>query len=224
MTSEGDQATFGVGSLRGGLRGISASSDERLISPNLSKEIVRLCIVAFLVIDTRDTTFDGMKVSEVGKPLFCLRDKVGKGWFRVFHLHSLPGIPGGDAESDSIFANGLGDGFDDFEWEPGTVLNRSTVFVCPLVRNVLEELVWEVSVGEMKLNSVESGLVDGAVGGVGVPLSVGLDLFDCQRARGRVGRRHGDSRCADKFKTGVLGLEQLKLRGATESPKLEEDV
>ena len=148
-----------------------------------------------------------MKVSEVGEPLPRLRDKVGEGWFRVFHLHSLPGIPGGDAESDSIFANDPGDGFEDFEWEPSTVLNRSTVFVCPLVRNVLEELVWEVSVGEMKLNSVESGLVDGAVGGVGVPLSVGLNLFDCQRARGRVGRRHGDGRCADQFKAGVLGLE-----------------
>ena len=123
MTSEGDQATFGVDGLHGSLRGISTSSDERLISPNLSKEIVRFCIIAVFVIDTRNTTFDGMKVSEVGEPLFCLRDKVGEGWLWVFHPHSLPGIPGGDAESDSIFANGLSDGFDDFEWEPGTVLN-----------------------------------------------------------------------------------------------------
>ena len=76
----------------------------------------------------------------------------------------------------------------------------------------------------MKLNSVESGLVDGPVCGVGVPLSVGPDLFDCQRAGGRVGRRDGDGRCADNFKAGVLGLEQLKLCGATESPKLEEYV
>ena len=76
----------------------------------------------------------------------------------------------------------------------------------------------------MKLDSVESGFIDGAVGGVGVPLSVGLDLFDCQRARGRIGRRHGDSRCSDQFKAGVLGLEQLKVCCATESPKLEEDV
>ena len=165
-----------------------------------------------------------MKVGEVGKPLFCLRDKVGEGWFRVFHPHSLPGIPGGDAESDSVFANGLGDGFEDFEWEPCTVLNRSPVLVCPLVRNVLEELIWEVSVGKMELNSVKSGLVDGAVGGVSIPLSVGFDLFDCQRAGGRVGRGDGDSRCADQFKTGVLGLEQLKVCGTTESPELEEDV
>jgi hypothetical protein len=100
-----------------------------------------------------------MKVSEVGEPLFCLRDKVGKGRFRVFHPHSLPRIPRGDAESDSVFSNGLGDGFDDFEWEPGPVLDRSTVFVCPLVRDVLKELIWEVSVGEVELDSVESGLL-----------------------------------------------------------------
>jgi hypothetical protein len=93
-----------------------------------------------------------------------------------------------------------------------------------LVRDVLEELVWEVSVGEMELDSVESGLVDGFVGGVGVPLNVGFDLFDCQRTRGRVGRGDGDSGWADEFKAGVLGLEQFRISGTTESPKLEEDV
>jgi hypothetical protein len=125
-----------------------------------------------------------MKVSEVGEPLSCLRDKVGEGRLRVFHPHSLPGIPRGDAESDSIFADDLGDSFEDLEWEPGTVLNRSTVFVCPLVRSILEELVREVSVGGVELNSVESGTVDGSVGGVGVPLDVGFDLFDCHEGEG----------------------------------------
>ena len=207
ITPKSNQAALSVGGLRGSLRGIATSSDKHLISPNLSKKIVRFCIIGVLVIVTSDTRFGGMEVSEVGEPLFGLRDKVGEGRLRVFHPHSLPGIPGGDAESDPILADCVGDGFDDLKWEPGTVLNRSTVFVCPLVRDILKELVWEVSVGEMELNSVESGLVDGFIGGVGVPLDVCFDLFDCQRTRGRVGRRNRDGGCADKFKAGVLRLE-----------------
>ena len=224
MTSEGNQATPGVDGLCGGLRGISTGSDEHLISPNLSEEIVRIYLIAVAIIVASDARFCGMKVSEVGEPLLCLGDKVGEGRLRVFHPHPLPGIPGGDPECDSIFADGLGDGFEDFEWEPGTVLDRPTVLVCPLVRNVLEELVREISVGGMELNSVESGLIDGSICGVGIPLDVGFDLFDRQRTRGRVGRGHGDGRWAHKVKFGVLGLEQLYVCGATESPELEEVV
>ena len=165
-----------------------------------------------------------MKVSEIGEPLFGLRDKVGESRFWVLHPHSLPGTPGGDAESDAILANDLGDSFEDFKWESGTALNRSTILVGTLVRDVLKELVWEVSVGEMELNSVEPSLVDSFIGGVGVPLHVGVDLFDRQRTRGRVGRGDGDGGCADQFKAGVFELEQFKVCGTTESPKLEEDV
>ena len=165
-----------------------------------------------------------MEVGDVGEPFFGLRDKVGESGFRVLHPHSLPGIPGGDTESDSVFANNVCNGFDDFEREPGAVLDRSTVFVCPLVRDVLEELVREVSIGEMKFDSVESGPVDGFVGGLGVPLNVGFNLFDCQWTGGRVGRGHGDIGRANQFKVGVLGLEQFKVCSATESPKLKEDV
>ena len=44
----------------------------------------------------------------------------------------------------------------------------------------------------MELDAVESGTVDGFFGGIDVPLSVGLDLFDRQRTRDQVGRGHGD--------------------------------
>ena len=165
-----------------------------------------------------------MKVSEAREPLFGLRDEVAESRFRVFHSHSLPGIPRGDTESDPIFAHGVGDGFDDFEREPGAVLNRSTVFVCTLVGDVLEELVREVSVGEVELDAIKSGLVDSFVGGGGVPLEVGLDLFDRHRTWGRVGRGHGDGRWADEFEVGVLRLEKLNFCSSAESPKLEEDV
>ena len=207
MTSKGDQATLGFGGLRGSLRGVSTSSDERLVSPNLPEEVVRVYTIRFLIIDTRDNRFDGVKISEVGEPFLDLRDKVGEGRFRVFHPHPLPGVPRGDAEPDSIFSNGVGDGFEDFKWEPGTVLNRSTVFVCPLVGDVLEELIWEVSVGEVELDSVESSPVDGPISRICVPLHVGFDLFDCQRTRDRVGRGHRYGGCTDKFEAGVLGLE-----------------
>jgi hypothetical protein len=119
MASKSDQTTLGSGRLCSVLRGKPTCSDEHLVSPNLPKELVRLSVLALSVSDARDTGFDSMKVGKAGEPLFCLRDEVGKGWFRVLHPHSLPGIPGGDAESDTVFANGLGDGFYDFEWEPG---------------------------------------------------------------------------------------------------------
>ena len=165
-----------------------------------------------------------MKVGEVREPLFGMKDEVAERRFRALHSHSLPGIPRGDTESDSVFANDVADSFDDFEREPGTVLNRSTVFVSPLVGDVLEELVWEVSVGEVELDAVESGLVDGFVGGGGIPLDVGLDLFNRHRTWGRIGRGDGDGRWADEFEAWVLRLESLRVCGAAESQKLEEDV
>ena len=224
MTSKGNQAAQCAGGFRGGLGGKPTGSDEHLISPDLPEELVRLQFVVIAVFDTGDTRFDGVKISEVREPFLGLRDEVGEGWFRVLHPHSLPGVPRGDTESNSVFANGFANGFDDLEREPGTVLNRSAVFVCPLVRDVLEELVWEVSVGGVELDAVESGLVDGSVSGSGVPLDVGLDLFDRQRTRDRVGRGHGDSGRGDQFEIGVFGLERFNFRAATESPKLEENI
>ena len=202
VTSKGNQAALRVGRLRGGLRGISPCSDVHLVSPDLPKEIVR-----FHVISARDNRFDGVEISEIGVSFFGLGDEVGEGWFRVFHLQSLPGTPRGDAESDAIFADDIGDGLDDFEWESGTVLNGPAVLVCPLVGNVLKELVWEISVSEVELDSVKSGLVNGFIGGIGVPLHATFDLFDRQRTRGRMGRADGDSGWADKFKTWVFRLE-----------------
>jgi len=207
MTSKGDQPVPLVSGFRGALRGVSTRRDEHLIAPNLPEEVVRVQTVVVAVFDPRDTTFGGVEVSEVREPPFGLRDEVGESRFRVLHSHSLPGIPRGDTESDSVFADGLRDSFDDFEREPGTVLNRSTVFVRPLVRDILEELVWEVSVGKVELDAVESGLVDSPVGGGSVPLGIGLDFFDRQRTWGRVGGRDRDGGWADEFETGVLGLE-----------------
>jgi len=224
MASKGNQPAQLVGGFRRTLGGVSTSGDEHFIAPNLPQEIVRRQAVVVTVFVPSDATFGGVKVSEVGEPLFGMRDEVGESRFRVLHSHSLPGIPRGDPESDSIFANGVGDGFDDFQRESGTVLNRSTVFVGPLVGDVLEELVWEVSVGEVELDAVESGLVDGFVGSGSVPLRIGLDFFDRHRAWGLVGRGDGDGGWADEFEARVLGLEQLRVRGTTERPKLEEDV
>ena len=173
---------------------------------------------------SRDTRFDYMEVSEIREPLSCLRDEVGEGWLCVLHSHPLPGIPGGNAECETVFTDGLGDRFDDFEWEPSAVLNRSSVFVRPLVRDVLEELIWEVSVGEMELDSVKSSPVDSSISGVGVPLNVSLDFVNGQRTGSGIGRGNGDGGCANEFKVGVLGLEQFDVCGTTEGPKLEEDV
>ena len=170
ITSKSDQAPLYLyfGGLSGGLGGIPTGSDEHPFSPNLSEELVRPFVVA--------TGFNRVEVSETREPFFDLRDKVGEGRSRVFHPHSRKRIPGRDAESNSVLANNLGDRLDDFEREPGPVFNRPTIFVRPLVRNVLKKLIWEVSVGEVKLDSVESGPVNRLVSCVSVPLDVSLDF------------------------------------------------
>ena len=76
-----------------------------------------------------------------------------------------------------------------------------------MIRDILEELVWEVSVGEVELNAVESSPVDSLVGGGGIPLGISLDFFDSQRTGGRVGRRDRDGGWADEFVTGVLRFQ-----------------
>ena len=178
MTSKGDQPAHLVSRFHRVLRSVPASGDEHLIAPNVSQEVVRLQTVVVTAFDPRDTTFDDVKVCKVGEPLSGLRDEVGESRLRVLHPHSLPAIPRRDTESDSVFANGIRDSFDYFEREPGTILNRSTVFVCPLVRDILQELVWEVAVGEVELDAVESCPVDGFIRSGSVPPGVGLDFFD----------------------------------------------
>ena len=207
MTPKRDQPAHLVSHFHRVLRSVPASRDEHLIAPNLPQEIDRLQTVVVTGFDPRDTTFDDVKICKVGEPLSGLRDEVGESRLRVLHPHSLPAIPRRDTESDSVFANSVRDSFDDFEREPGTILNRSTVFIGPLVRDILQELVWEVAVGEVELDAVESGPVDSPVGGGGVPLRIGLDFFDSQRTWGRVGRRDRDGGWADKFVAGVLGLQ-----------------
>src|SRR5882757_3220976 len=148
MTSKGDQSTLGISGLRRVLRGIPTNRNEHLIPPYLPQEFVRVLSVVVVVIHTIDTRFDDVEVSEVGEPLFDLRDEVGEGRFRVLHPHPLERTPRGHTEPYSVFANGVADGFNDFQREPGTVLNRSTVLVGPFVRDVLEKLIRKVSAGE----------------------------------------------------------------------------
>ena len=224
VTSKGNQAALLVGGLRGRQGGISSCSDVNLISPDLPKEIVRINPCGVTVVDATNEGFDNMEISEAGVSFFRLRDQVGEGWFRVFHPHSLPGTPGREPEPHSIPADGIGDGFDDFEWESGTVLDRPAVLVCSSVGNILEKLVREEPVGEVELDSVESGLVNSSTCSVGIPLRVNFDLFGRQRTRSRLGRVDGDGGCTNNFKAGVLRLEQFNVCSAAEGPKLKENV
>src|SRR5882757_6487577 len=90
MTSKGDQSTLGISGLRRVLRGIPTSRNEYLIPPYLPQEFVRVLSVVVVVLGAIDTRLEGMKVSDVGEPLFDLRDEVDEGGFRVLHPHPLP--------------------------------------------------------------------------------------------------------------------------------------
>jgi hypothetical protein len=88
----------------------------------------------------------------------------------------------------------------------------------------LKELVWEISTSEKELDTIETGLVDGFSGCIGIPLDISFDFIDRERARDRVGGRHGDTRGSDHIKIRIFGLEQVKVGGTADRPKLEEDV
>lgn len=77
---------------------------------------------------------------------------------------------------------------------------------CSLAGNILEGLVWKVSVDEMKLDSIKSSLDQGFFSDSCVPLGVCLCFIDRRRLCGRMGRNRDGGR-PGKPKFEALGLE-----------------
>jgi len=152
------------------------------------------------------------------------RDKIRKCQYRVLHSHSMKGTPRGDVESNSISTNGVGDGLDDFERKPCPILDWSTIFVWPLVWDVLKELIWEISTSKKELNTIKTCLVDGFISCICVPLKISLDFVDRERPRGRVGGRNRDIGGSNQIKIRIFSLERVEISGTTHRPELEEDV
>ena len=91
-------------------------------------------------------------------------------------LKTLEGTPGADAERRLLLSDGLRHSLYDLQGEPTTVLDRTSILVGPLVRHVLNELIWQIAVGAVDLYAVEPSAEDGVTSCLNIRLYVLLDL------------------------------------------------
>lgn len=85
--------------------------------------------------------------------------------------------PRTQTNSSLFHSNSACNGINDVQSEFASVLNRSTVFVSPLVRYVLQKLVDEVAICSVQLNSIESCAVNGINSSSCVQLSIFFNLY-----------------------------------------------
>lgn len=136
---------------------------------------------------------------------------------RVFLQHVLESTPWAQSHTSSLLAEDIDDGVKDSEQELAPALPVASVVVGSLVGNGFQELVDEVTVGAVKLNTVESSL-QGVLGGLSVCLNEVVDVLGGHLSGHRVvfeadgGRRDG------------LNAFVLTGVGSTESPRLKVDV
>ena len=137
----------------------------------------------------RNTRRDGVEVRQVRVPLLQLIDEIRELRDRVLHVHVLVPHPRAQADRSLLLADSRDDGIHDLEREPRTVLDRATVLVRALVRDVLEELIDEVPRGTVNLHAVKACTLYRILGRSRVPLDVLFDLCRiswCINARRRV--------------------------------------
>ena len=73
-------------------------------------------------------------------------------------------------------------GIGDLEHQPGTVLDRAAVFIGPMVRAVLQELVEQIAVGAVDLDAVEAGRL-GVLGACAKASTIAGDLAQSRAPR-----------------------------------------
>ena len=119
----------------------------------------------------RDVQVRHVRVSPHG-----LLDEVRERRDGVLHAHVLECAPRTDAERDLVLPHGVRDCINDLEGKAAAVLDRAAILIRALVRDVLDELVDEVSVSEMEFYAVAPCAKDGVAGGPGEGGDIFLDL------------------------------------------------
>lgn len=93
-------------------------------------------------------------------------------------VHTTKCSPRTESDADLFSSNLLNYCIDDLQCEPGPVLDRATIFICPLIADILQELIDQIAICAMYFNSVKAGTVDGIGGSSRVSLYVFLDFCE----------------------------------------------
>ena len=147
--------------------------------------------------------------------------------------------PRAEADAGLRCADGLDDGVDDLEAEARSVLDRPAVLVRPVVGYVLlwgvslsslllarrthQELINQVAIRAVDLDTIEARALDRVLGSSRVPLHVLLDLGDGERARCLVVAGELDRGGSDVVEGGVFRFQLSRNSRASEGPELEVD-
>lgn len=95
-------------------------------------------------------------------------------------MRTLERAPRRDAVADTVGADSLDAGIRDFESKSCPVFDASTVCVGAVVGDVLEELVGQIAVGAVDLDTVKASLVHGVGGSLAIQGNVLLDFIKSQ--------------------------------------------
>ncbi len=174
-----------------------------------------------------NTRLDDMKVRQLGKFFRQTLNQVGESRDGILHTHvfetqcqialregcdmlTVAVRPGAEAYGRLLDANGLADGLNEFEREPRTVLDGAAILVRAVVRDVLDELVDEISVRAMQLDAVEPGALDCVHGRLGEERNVASDVCARRRGNGQYSARPG--------RFSAVAHRQLSFRTAVYPP------
>ncbi len=137
-------------------------------------------------------------------------------------------MPGRDAHADPVCADGIGHGVDDLDREAGTVLRGSAVGVVAVVGRRVQELVQQVAVGRVDLDSVHP-CRDGIARGLHVLADEAGDFAGLQGTRrdvwfgplhGHHLPRSGDGTGCDRFQSVLV----VRMRDPARVHKLRDDI
>lgn len=192
----------------------TSNEDGRGVAPGINSEVDLLGRLDISV--ALDSGLDQMDVCEL--VLLEAVDKVGEGGDRVVHLHALEGGPRRQSDAGLVSTNGINNSLSDLKSEASAVLDAATPLVGTLVANILGELVDQVAVCAVNLNSVESCTLDGVLSSVGVILDEDLDLLLGKGTGLRRVVAHGNVR--GRAEVVAILLENAGVGSTAKSPQL----
>jgi len=134
---------------------------------------------------------------------------------------TLECAPGTEPNSRPLLADRLRYSFYNVQRKFTSLLNATSILVCTLVAVRLQELVNQVPIRSMDLDTIKACSIDRVFGRLGKELHVFLNFLHCQSSRGAVfgvqlNRRGGD--------VGVsVGIEDIGYCGSPDSPHLQVD-